>query len=159
MNLTPPTNLANAIAPFAPVGRQPVGEESTDSKDSRFKSVEKSAESARGENRRGPEDRPNEVEERERLRINDDEERRQQSAEEEAAQDQEDKEESEQLAARNCEDELRLAQDSRRSESQPQAGTETEVHARQAIDLNRHLVDIGVIEPRTAVGSFFDQNV
>ncbi|WP_020210809.1 putative metalloprotease CJM1_0395 family protein [Gilvimarinus chinensis] len=63
-----PSNYANAVAPYAPLGRQAVGEESTELKNTVFKSLEEGAATARGENRRSPEDRPAEVEERERTR-------------------------------------------------------------------------------------------
>ncbi len=63
-----PSNYANAVAPYAPLGRQAVSEESTELKSTVFKSLEEGAAAARGENRRSPEDRPAEVEERERTR-------------------------------------------------------------------------------------------
>jgi hypothetical protein len=63
-----PSTFANAVAPFAPLGRQPVGEEGVDLKSSSFKALEQSADSARGENRRSPDERPNDVGEQERLR-------------------------------------------------------------------------------------------
>lgn len=63
-----PSTFANAVAPFAPLGRQPVSEEGVDLKASTFKALEHSAESGRGENRRSPDDRPNDVDEQERLR-------------------------------------------------------------------------------------------
>ena len=86
-----------------------MGEENPDAKDSRFKPVETSAESAHTENRRGPEDNPNEVEERERLRGAQDEEqqreqekqRRREEAEEQRQQ--QDLEDIQQLAARDRE--------------------------------------------------------
>ncbi len=63
-----PSNFANAIAPFAPLGRQVVSEEGVDLKSSNFKALEQSADSARGENRRSPDERPSEVGEQQRLR-------------------------------------------------------------------------------------------
>lgn len=63
-----PSSFANAIAPFAPLGRQVVSEEGVDLKASTFKALEQSAESARGENRRSPDERPNDVGEQQRLR-------------------------------------------------------------------------------------------
>lgn len=63
-----PSNFANAIAPFAPLGRQVVSEEGADLKSSNFKALEQSADSARGENRRSPDERPGEVGEQQRLR-------------------------------------------------------------------------------------------
>lgn len=45
-------NFANAISPFSPVGKQSVGEESKDSKNSTLKAVERSADSARTGKRR-----------------------------------------------------------------------------------------------------------
>lgn len=63
-----PSNYANAVAPFTPLGRLPVSEENTELKNSSLKALEESAASGRGENRRSPEDRGSEVEERERTR-------------------------------------------------------------------------------------------
>ncbi|MDN3637618.1 putative metalloprotease CJM1_0395 family protein [Simiduia curdlanivorans] len=54
MNIPP--SFANMISPFNPFGRQPVGEEGQDSKESSFKAVEESAETARSENRTGEDD-------------------------------------------------------------------------------------------------------
>lgn len=62
-----PSSFANAVAPFTLMGRQPVGQENPDLKISTLKPLEQSAESARSENRRSPEERPNEVDERARL--------------------------------------------------------------------------------------------
>jgi hypothetical protein len=62
------SNYANTVAPFAPLGRQVVGQESADLKSSSFKALEQSAEAARSENRRSPEDRPNEQSEEQRVR-------------------------------------------------------------------------------------------
>jgi hypothetical protein len=62
-----PTASANTIAPYAPLGRQPVGLESTELKSSSFKALEESAGSAAGQNRRTPDDSPNEQAEKLRL--------------------------------------------------------------------------------------------
>lgn len=63
-----PSNSSNTITPFALPGRQPVGEESADLKASTFKSLEQSADSAKGENRRSPDEHVNDIGEQERLR-------------------------------------------------------------------------------------------
>lgn len=62
-----PSNFANAIAPYSPLGRQPVSQESSDLKSSSFKPTEQLADSGRGENRRTPDERPNEGVEQDRL--------------------------------------------------------------------------------------------
>lgn len=62
-----PPASANTVAPYAPLGRQPVGLESSELKSSSFKALEESAESAANQNRRAPEDRPNE--QAEKLRV------------------------------------------------------------------------------------------
>ncbi len=62
-----PSVSANTVAPFAPLGRQPVGLESAELKSSSFKALEQSSGSARSENRREPEYRPNDDIERERV--------------------------------------------------------------------------------------------
>lgn len=64
-----PSNFANAVTPYAPLGRQAVSEENTELKSSPFKPLEESAQSGRNENRRSPDERAAEVEERERTRI------------------------------------------------------------------------------------------
>lgn len=58
---------ANTVAPYAPLGRQAVGQESTELKSSSFKALEQTADSARSENRRSPEDNPNQQAEQQRL--------------------------------------------------------------------------------------------
>lgn len=52
-----PSNYANAVTPFTPLGSSPVGEESTDLKASTLKPLEASPESARSENRRAKDER------------------------------------------------------------------------------------------------------
>lgn len=62
-----PSSFANTVAPFAPMGRAPVGQESTDLKSSTFRPTEQLAESGRGQNRRLPDERPNDDVERDRV--------------------------------------------------------------------------------------------
>jgi SprA-related family len=62
-----PSNFANTVAPFAPMGRAPVGQETTDLKSSTFRPTEQLAESGRGQNRRLPDERPNDDVERDRV--------------------------------------------------------------------------------------------
>lgn len=66
---TVPSNFANVITPFAPLGRQPVGEENPDLRNSTLKPLEASAETARRENRRSPDERSGETGERQRLEL------------------------------------------------------------------------------------------
>lgn len=61
-----PTTFANTVAPFAAPGRTPVGQEDTDLKSSSFKPTEQIAESVRSQNRRLPDERPNDDIERDR---------------------------------------------------------------------------------------------
>lgn len=103
-----PSSYANAVAPFAPLGRQAVSEEGLDLKSSNFKALEQSAESARGENRRSPDERPNDVGERERLRegrINGDEPRQRggRQADSKQARQEQEQQEIRELAARDRE--------------------------------------------------------
>lgn len=58
-----PSNYANAVTPYAPLGRAPVGQETEELRTSTLKPLEEAAESARGENRRSPDQRPGEVDE------------------------------------------------------------------------------------------------
>lgn len=62
-----PSSFANTVAPFVPIGRAPVGQESTDLKSSTFRPTEQLAESGRGQNRRLPDERPNDEVERDRV--------------------------------------------------------------------------------------------
>lgn len=62
-----PSSFANTVAPFAPMGRAPVGQETTDLKSSTFRPTEQLAESGRGQNRRLPDERPNDDVERDRV--------------------------------------------------------------------------------------------
>ncbi|MEN0035773.1 MAG: putative metalloprotease CJM1_0395 family protein [Cellvibrio sp.] len=62
-----PSNFANTVAPYAPVGRAPVSQETTDLKSSTFRPTEQMAESGRGLNRRFPDERPNDDVERDRV--------------------------------------------------------------------------------------------
>ena len=62
-----PSSFANTVAPFAPMGRAPVGQETTDLKSSTFRPTEQLAESGRGQNRRFPDERPNDEVERDRV--------------------------------------------------------------------------------------------
>ncbi len=66
INTSIPPNFANAVSPFSPLGKQPVGEESSDGRTSPLKPVEESAESARLENRRGFDQHRGEVEQGQR---------------------------------------------------------------------------------------------
>ncbi len=62
-----PSNFANTVAPFVPMGRAPVGQETTDLKSSTFRPTEQLAESGRALNRRLPDERPNDDVERDRV--------------------------------------------------------------------------------------------
>lgn len=61
------SNFANTVAPFVPMGRAPVGQETTDLKSSTFRPTEQLAESGRALNRRLPDERPNDDVERDRV--------------------------------------------------------------------------------------------
>jgi hypothetical protein len=169
-----PSNNANLVAPFAPLGRQLVGQESNDLKTSSFKALEQSAESARGENRRpdpssGQErsvassEAKLEAEARAELsaRKNAELQQKQRLDEQEAK---ERKQEEEKKAA---EDE-RLRDQERRDLARKEQETE-QVRAELARELsrataknnsiNRHLVEIGVVKGLPSRGNFFDQRV
>lgn len=62
-----PSNFANTVAPFVPMGRAPVGQETTDLKSSTFRPTEQLADSGRALNRRLPDERPNDDVERDRV--------------------------------------------------------------------------------------------
>lgn len=55
-----PSNFPNVITPFAPLGRQPVGQENPELRNSTLKPLEQSAETARRENRRSFDERAGE---------------------------------------------------------------------------------------------------
>jgi len=62
-----PSNTGSSLALYVPMGRVPVGQETTDLKSSSFRPTEQMAESGRGQNRRLPDERPNDDIERERV--------------------------------------------------------------------------------------------
>jgi len=62
-----PSSYANAVTPFVSVGRQPVGQESSDLRTSSFKPTEPLADTFRNENRRSSGDNPNQDSEQDRL--------------------------------------------------------------------------------------------
>lgn len=61
-----PSSYANTVAPYAPLGRAAVGQEDTELKSSTFKPTEQLAESIRSQNRRLPDERPNDDVEQDR---------------------------------------------------------------------------------------------
>ncbi len=61
-----PSSYANTVAPYAPLGRSAVGQEDTELKTSTFKPTEQLAESVRSQNRRLPDERPNDEVEQDR---------------------------------------------------------------------------------------------
>lgn len=63
-----PSSFANAVAPFAPLGRQAVGQEGVELKDSTLKALEQPSESGHTNNRRAPDEHPNNVAEQARVR-------------------------------------------------------------------------------------------
>lgn len=62
-----PSNFANAVAPFVPMGRAPVGQETDDLRGSSFMPLEESAGTAKGENFRSPDQRTGEAEQQQQL--------------------------------------------------------------------------------------------
>ncbi len=62
-----PSNFANTIVPYAPVGRQPVSQETSDLKSSSFRPAEQLSEAATVQNRRLPDERRNDEVEQDRL--------------------------------------------------------------------------------------------
>ncbi len=107
MNVSSPTNFASTAIPVFAPGRQAVGEENIESKGTPFQPVEKTADSAYLENRRAPEDRTAEVEQRVHLDEEAGEESAQQGdaerdgQEQEARQQTEDQERISELSARD----------------------------------------------------------
>lgn len=67
MVITPQSNFANAVAPFNPQGRTPVGQEVVDDIPTTFNPVEQSSQLARRENQRQPDERANNQGEQARL--------------------------------------------------------------------------------------------
>lgn len=60
-------SFANTVAPFVPITRAPISQETKELKSSTFRPTEQAAESGRGLNRRFPDERPNDDVERERV--------------------------------------------------------------------------------------------
>lgn len=152
-----PSSYANAIAPFAPLGRQPVGQESTELKVSRFKPTEQSADAARTQNRRSPDERPNEIDEQERLR----EGRRRDSDNDEEKESRDDAREQEQDAERDLILELAARERALRAlehHHQSSSAEQGETASPRNIDINRRLMDIGALGSPPAVGRFIDKS-
>lgn len=61
------SSSVSTLAPYAPIGRQPVGQESTELKSSSFKALEQSADTAASQNRRSPDYSLNQDTERARV--------------------------------------------------------------------------------------------
>ncbi|AFU99171.1 putative metalloprotease CJM1_0395 family protein [Simiduia agarivorans] len=57
MSVNFPASFANQVAPFNPLGRQPVGEEGVDKRETSFKAVTETEETAAGQNRTDRDDR------------------------------------------------------------------------------------------------------
>lgn len=68
ITFTPSNNFANSVSPFSNVGQVPVGQEGVENRNTVFQAVEETTELAESINRRNPEERPSETEERQRLR-------------------------------------------------------------------------------------------
>lgn len=98
INPNVPSNFANAVSPFSPLGRQPVGEENADSRNTPFNPVEESSELARTENRRSPDERPGELDQRQRLDDRSQDEGSRRNREDNDQQRQQDQVESQRLA-------------------------------------------------------------
>jgi hypothetical protein len=100
-----PSVSANTVAPFAPLGRQQVGQESTELKSSSFKALEQSSDSARSENRQSPDYRPNQDAERDRVNSSGSPVQARQKSQQNGKQEQElkDKKVVDELAARDRE--------------------------------------------------------
>lgn len=62
-----PGSSLNTLAPYAPLGREPVSQETGELKSSSFKATEQAAESGRNQNKRPPDERPNDEVEQDRL--------------------------------------------------------------------------------------------
>ncbi len=99
-----PSGAVTVVAPYAPVGRSPVSQETSDLKSSTFKAAEQLSESGRVLNRRQPDERPNEEVEQDRVYSSrspsDEKQRRQRAAEERQ---QAEQKQIEELAARDRE--------------------------------------------------------
>ena len=63
-----PGSSVNTLAPYAPVGRAPVSQETGDLKSSSFKAAEQPSELGRSQNKRSPEETPNQDAEQDRVR-------------------------------------------------------------------------------------------
>ena len=62
-----PGSSVNTLAPYAPMGRAPVSQETSDLKSSTFKATEQPADVARSQNQRSPEESPNQDAEQDRV--------------------------------------------------------------------------------------------
>ena len=171
-----PSNYANAIMPYAPLGQQPVGQESGDLKSSSFKALEQPAASARDENRRPPEDQTSIAQaDAKKLDakpgVSSANELEQQRKQEELAK----AEKAE--AAKQAEKQERLRQEERaariKAEQREAFGDTEERLARsraeqidtftqinsKTFDINRRLVEMGAIDEAPSKGTLFNQKI
>jgi hypothetical protein len=169
-----PSNSANLVAPFSPLGRQLVGQENEDLKGTSFKALEQAGSSARNENRR-PDVSSEHGQDVGSAKARSDSEARaelsaQQNAElqeRERAIEQEAKERRLEEEKKNMEKE-RYRDQERRDLARKEQDTE-QIRAELArelarataknININRHLVEIGVVKGLPLRGNFFDQRV
>jgi phage-related minor tail protein len=163
-----PSNHANAVAPFVPLGRAPVGQENNDLKASSFKALEQGAAAARNENRRAPVVR--DAAQKNDLREKEQEIEAQRKAQEdqEAQKAEEEKKISEKERLRQEEKETFARQEERRARIRQEDSAALRSAERvdgfkkanrKTLNLGRHLVEIGAVKGLASKGSFLNQRV
>lgn len=170
-----PASFANTVAPFAPLGRSAVGQEDTELKSSTFKPTEQMAESVRGQNRRFPDERPNDDVERDRQTALTQERRASGNqgegdvnAESEYVQAAEarDREADIREQERLAKEEARLRAEQEQFEAEQRSLDQRQARAelinetmRRNIDINRRLIDIGVQGENHVRGALLNKTV
>jgi len=161
-----PSNYANAVTPYVPLGRQPVGQESSELKASSFKALEQPAASGRNENRRSAEDKVADQQIETDLSHQDasakaQEEQKQLQLQERAkAQRAEDAKNAEkQQSLRKEAREVADKGEERAARSRAEAIERFKQLNHKTFNLNRHLVEIGAVEGTAAKGTILDQEI
>lgn len=159
-----PSNFANAVAPYAPVARQPVSQESRDLKESSFRPAEQLSEAPVVENYRSPDERRNDDLEQERNTRNREQAywREQEMTErEEAERIREEQIKEERIKEERAKQEAIEAQFAQEQRQLEQRRARAELFGeigQRNIDINRRLIDIGVM-PGAVAGRWVDRRV
>ncbi len=166
-----PSSNANTVAPYVPLGRQPVGQENSDLKASSLKALEQSAALTRNENQRIPYDQLNKQAQQQladdRLsKVKADELKAELQAKEQLAEEQTKAQKAEEAKKNARKEQYQNEQKKELSRQEEEAAYKNTQRIdsfkkanKKAINLNRHLVEIGAIKGSSAIGNLLNHRV